>query len=202
MFVSLIDLSFTRSLVANVYGKGGYCCYDPASMFCLEISRVLDGYKDTKSFCRVLRDPQRGLRYWAYAGLVKEHIPSEDDFSNFRGRCGGETYREILAVLVNIAYSLGFLYGSLVASTDGTLFPTFSRFKGCDYFERECQRIEITKLLSRIKRRVNRLLNDPKKIVIGKEYQLRARCPSQRFPKEKKRPLITLFTFSFSYFDQ
>jgi len=47
--------------------------------------------------------------------------------------------------------------GPLIASTDGTLFPTFSRFRGCDYFEKECQRIEITGLLPRIKRRVNRL---------------------------------------------
>lgn len=57
MFVSLIDLSLTRSLVAHVYGKRGYHCYDPASIFCLDISRVLDGYKGTKSFCRMLRDP-------------------------------------------------------------------------------------------------------------------------------------------------
>lgn len=102
---------------------------------------------------------------------------------------------------MDIAYSLVFLSGPLIASTDGTLFPAFSRFRRCDYFEKRCQRIEITKLLSRIKKRVNRLLNDPKKIVIGKEYRVRARCPSQRFPKEKKRPLINLFTFSFSYFD-
>jgi len=201
MFVSLVDLSFTRSLVADVYGKKGYHCYDPANMFCLEISRILDGYKYTKSLCRVLRDPQRGLHYWAYAGLIKEHIPSEDDFSNFRARCGEEKYREILQVLVDIAYSLGFLSRSLIASTDGTLFPTFSRFKGCDYFERECQRIQITGLLSRIKRRVNSYLNHPKEIVLGKEYQVRARCPSQFFPEEKKRPLINLFSFSFSRFD-
>jgi len=153
----IFSSSFARSLVANVYGKGGYHCYDPASIFCLEISRVPDGYKGTKSFCRVLRDPRRGLRYWAYAGLTKEHIPSEDNFSNFRGKCEGETYREILAALVNIAYSLGFLYGSLVASTDGTLFPTFSRFEGCDYFEKECQRIQITGLLSRIKKKSKRV---------------------------------------------
>jgi len=175
MFLSLIDLSFTRSLVADVYGKKGYHCYDPASMFCLEISRILDGYKYTKSFCRILRDPQRGLHYFPLAGLVKEHFPSEDDFSNFRARCGEEKYREILAVLVDIAYSLGFLSGSLIASTDGTLFPTFSRFRGCDYFEKKCQRIEITGLLSRIKRRVNSYLNHPEKIVLRKEYQVRAR---------------------------
>ncbi|MCD6318662.1 transposase, partial [Candidatus Aerophobetes bacterium] len=201
MFVSLIDLSFTRSLVADVYGKRGYHCYDPASMFCLDISRIIDGYKHTKSFCRVLRDPQRGLHYWAYAGLVKEHIPSGDDFSNFRARCGGEKYREILQVLVDIAYFLGFLSGPLIACTDGTLFPTFSRFRGCDYFEKECQRIEITGLLPRIKRRVNNYLNHPEKIVLGKEYQVRARCPSYRFPEDKKRPLINLFSFSFSRFD-
>lgn len=64
MFVSLVDLSFTRSLVADVYGKKGYHCYDPASIFCLEISRILDDYRDTKSFCKVLRDPQRGLHYF------------------------------------------------------------------------------------------------------------------------------------------
>jgi len=148
-----------------------------------------------------LRDPQRGLHYWAYAGLTKEHIPSGDDFSNFRKRCGEEKYREILQVLVTIAYFLGFLSGPLIACTDGTLFPTFSRFRGCDYFERECQRIQITGLLPRIKRRVNRLLNHPEKIVLGKEYQVRARCPSHHFPEDKKRPLINLFTFSFSRFD-
>ena len=144
MFVSLIDLFFTRSLVANVYGKKGYRCHDPASMSCLEISRILDGYRNTKSFCKILRDPQRGLRYWTYAGSVKEHIPSEDDFSNFRAQCGEEKYREILQVLVDIAYSLGFLSGPLIASTDGTLFPTFSRLMGCDYFEKRCQRIQRT----------------------------------------------------------
>jgi len=201
MFVSLVDLSFTRSLVADVYGKKGYHCYDPASIFCLEISRILDGYRDTKSFCKVLRDPQRGLHYWAYAGFIKEHIPSEDDFSNFRARCGAEKYREILGVLVDIAHSLGFLSGSLIASTDGTLFPTFSRFRGCDDFKKKCQRIQITGLLSRIKRRVNSYLNYPEKIALGKEYQVRARCPSQFFPEKKKRPLINLFSFSFSRFD-
>lgn len=201
MFVSLVDLSFTRSLVADVYGKKGYYCYDPASMFSLEISRILDGYKYTKSFCRVLRDPQRGFHYFPLAGLTKEHIPSEDDFSNFRKRCGAEKYREILQVLVDIAYPLGFLSGPLIVSTDRTLFPTFSRFRGCDYFERECQKIQITGLLSRIKRRVNSYLNHPEKIALRKEYQVRARCPSQFFPEEKKRPLINLFTFSFSRFD-
>ena len=201
MFVSLIDLSFTRSLVADVYGKKGYHCYDPASIFCLEISRILDGYKYTRSFCRVLRDPQRGFHYFPLAGLTKKHIPSEDDFSNFRKRCGGEKYREILQALVDIAYSLGFLSGPLMASTDGTLFRSFSRFRGCDYFERKCQRIEITGLLSRIKRRVNNYLNHPEKIVLGKEYQVRARCPSHLIPEKKKRPLINLFTFSFSRFD-
>lgn len=186
MFVSLIDLSFTRSLVADVYGKKGYHCYDPASIFCLEISRILDGYKYTRSFCRVLRDPQRGFHYFPLAGLTKKHIPSEDDFSNFRKRCGGEKYREILQVLVDIAYSLGFLSGSLIASTDGTLSPSFSRFRGCDYFEKECQRIEITGLLPRIKRRAGRLLNHPEKIVLGKEYQVRARCPSHLPRREEK----------------
>ena len=94
--------------------------------------------KDTTSFCRVLRDPQRGLRYWSYAGLVKEHIPSEDDFSNFRARCEEEKYREVLQVLVGIAFSLDFLSESLVTSTDGTLFPSFSRFRRCNYFEKSC----------------------------------------------------------------
>lgn len=89
----------------------------------------------------------------------------------------------------------------LIASTDGTLFPTFPRFRGCDYFERKCQRIQITGLLSRIKRRVNRFLNYPEKIVLGKEYQVRERCSSHLFPERKKRPLINLFSFSLSRFD-
>jgi len=125
MFISLIDLSFTRALVANIYGKRDYHCYDPASMFCLEISRVIDGYKDTKSFCRVLRDPQRGLHYWAYAGLTKEHIPSGDDFSNFRAKCGGEKYREILQVLVDIALFLQVFFPGL--SLPPLMEPCFPR---------------------------------------------------------------------------
>jgi len=157
MFLSLVDLSFTRSLIADVYGKRGYHCYDPASMFSLEILRILDGYKYTKSFCRVLRNPQRGFHYWRCAELTKEHISSEDDFSNFRARCGAGKYREILGVLVDIAYSLGFLSGALICSNERSLFPSFSRFRGCDYFERKYQRIEITGLLSRIKRRVGKL---------------------------------------------
>ena len=201
MFVSLVDLSFTRSLKALVYGKKGYYCYDPASIFCLEISRILDGYKDTKSFCRVLRDPQRGLHYFPLAGLTKEHIPSEDDFSNFRARCGGEKYREILEVSVDIAYSWGFLSASLIASTDGTSFPTFSRFKGCDYFEKKCQRIQITRLLSRIKKRAGRLLNHPEKKFSERRIKLEHGGPSHLFPEKKKRPLINLFSFSFSRFD-
>ena len=36
----------------------------------------------------------------------------------------------------------------------------------------------VLSLLSRIKRRVNKLLNHPEKIVLGKKYQVRARCPS------------------------
>lgn len=188
MFVSLVDLSFTHSLVADVYEKKGYYSYDPASMFSLEISRILDGYKNTKSFCRVSRDPQRGLHYWAYAGLVKEHIPSEDDFSNFPKRCGKEKYREILQTLVDTAYSLGFFSGSLLASTDGTLFRSFSRFRGCDYFEKECQRIEITGLLSRIKRRINNYLNHPEKIASEKSIKLEQNVLLSFFLLRKRNP--------------
>lgn len=62
----------------------------------------------------------------------------------------GKIQREILQVLVDIAYFLGFLSGSLIASTDETLFPIFSRFKGCNYFEKECQRIQTTGLQSMV----------------------------------------------------
>ena len=44
-------------------------------------------------------------------------------------------------------------------------------------------------------------LNHPKEIALGKEYQVRPRCPSHFFPLEKKKPLINLFSFSFSHFD-
>ena len=63
MIASLIDFSFVRSLVAHVYETISPPCYDPASLFLLDLFRHIDGYKAMSRFCEVLRDEDRGRSY-------------------------------------------------------------------------------------------------------------------------------------------
>ena len=55
MIASLIDFSFIRSLVADCYTTIAPPCYDPPSLFLLDLFRYIDGYKDMCRFCEVLR---------------------------------------------------------------------------------------------------------------------------------------------------
>ena len=67
MITSLIDFSFIRSLVADRYSPFGPPCYDPPSLFLLDLFRYIDGYQHMSQFIPLLHDKDRGRVYRAYA---------------------------------------------------------------------------------------------------------------------------------------
>ncbi len=128
MITSLIDFSFVRSMVAHCYAPTGPPCYDPPSLFLLDLFRAIDRFQDMSLFLGILRDDERGRPYRAYAG-IKGNIPCEGTFSHFRARIGEKLYNEIFHVLVHIFHRLEMITFHILAH-DGTLYPTWARYKG------------------------------------------------------------------------
>jgi len=191
---SLIDFSFIRSIVNPRYSPTGFA-YDPVSLFLLELFRYLEKYPDMKTFVQVLRDRERGKHYRLYAGINYPHLPCEGTFSNLRNRLGEELYNQIFHVLVEIAELLGLLSYRIIA-TDGTLFPTNARYKGCTYFSPACEFIEFKAIIETVHRRILYRLNNPEKLVLGKEIRIRVECPSPHFPEEVSRPKVEVLSLS------
>jgi hypothetical protein len=189
---SLVDFSFLRSLVAHKYSLIG-AAYDPVSLFLLELFRYLEKYPDMKTFVEVIHDREKGKHYRLYAGIKYPHLPCQATFTNLKDRLGEELYNQIFHVLVEIAELLGFLSYKILA-TDGTLFPTNARYKGCTYFCDECNSIEFKGIIENVQRRILYRLNNPEKIVPGKQIRVRAECPSPNFPDHVKRPKVKLLT--------
>ena len=69
MITSLIDFSFIRSLVAHRYSPYGPPCYDPPSLFLLDLFRYVDGHQNMSQFLTSLHDEDKGRAYRRYAGL-------------------------------------------------------------------------------------------------------------------------------------
>ena len=136
MITSLIDFSFIRSLVADCYSEYGPACYDPPSLFLLDLFRYIDGYQNMSKFLELLRDNDRGRVYRTHAGIL-DNIPCEATFSVFRARLGENLYNEIFHVLVDIFHQLEMITFNILAH-DGTLYPTWARYKGCTYFCDQC----------------------------------------------------------------
>ena len=191
---SLVDFSFIRSIVAHKYSIFGFA-YDPVSLFLLELFRYLEKYPDMKTFVEVVRDREKGKHYRLYAGIKYPDLPCQATFTNLRLRLGEELYNQIFHVLVEIAELLGFLSYKILA-TDGTLFPTNARYKGCTYFCDECKSIEFKGITENIRRRILYRLNNPERIVPGKEIRIRLQCPSPNFPTHVQRPKVQLLTLS------
>jgi hypothetical protein len=189
---SLIDFSFIRSLVAHKYCPTGFA-YDPITLFMLELFRYLEKHPDMKSFVELLRDPFKGKHYRLYAGVSEGFIPCEATFTHFKDRLGQPLYNAIFHTLVHIADLLGFLSFKILA-TDGTLFPTNAKYKGCTYFCKDCEFIEFQGIIRNVRNRVLYRLADPARIVMGKEIRLRADCPSPRFPSDVKKPKVEVLT--------
>ena len=189
---SMVDFSFIRSIVAHKYKPLG-CAYDPVSLFLLELFRYLEKYPTMKDFVEIIRDRDKGRHYRLYAGIKYPHLPCEGTFTNLKDRLGEELYNHILHVLVEIAERLGFLSYKIIA-TDGTLFPTNSRYKGCTHFCRDCEFIEFKGIIENVRQRVLYRLDDPARIIPGKEIRIKVPCPSTRFPADLPRPKVEILT--------
>ncbi|EFK09603.1 conserved hypothetical protein [delta proteobacterium NaphS2] len=154
---------------------------------------------------KVVRDPERGLVYRDYAGF-SERIPCEGTFSNFRARLGENLYIEIFHVLVDIFRKLQMITYNILAH-DGTLYPTWARYKGCTYFCHQCEAITVENIIDRVKKRILYRLNKINENNLGTEIRVYAPCPSERFPekdkkgKEIKRPKVELFACKLAFSD-
>jgi len=201
MITSLIDFSFIRSLVADCYSPFGPPCYDPPSLFLLDLFRYVDSHQNMSKFLEVLHDKDRGRAYRAYAGISMEHIPSEGTFSHFRIRIGETMYNEIFHVLVTIFHHLEMITFKILAH-DGTLYPTWARYKGCTYFCDQCAWITVEDVVGKVTNRILYRLNNLSKNNLGSEARVYTECPSQRFPEEVKKPTIELFAFRLAFSDE
>jgi hypothetical protein len=197
---SLIDFSFVRSICASAYSSVGGHAYDPVSLFLLQLFQWLEKFPDLKTFLSVVRDEEKGKHYRLYAGLHYPHLPCEADFTHLKDRLGEERYHQIFQVLVEITQLLGLLTFSIL-STDGTLFPSYSRYKGCTYFCDECHSIEFKGLIENVRRRILYKLKDPQRITLGREIKVRVDCPSNRFPEDVQKPKVELMTLSLKVAD-
>jgi hypothetical protein len=200
MITSLIDFSFIRSLVAECYSPYGPPCYDPPSLFLLDLFRHIDGYKEMSRFCEVLRDEDRGRSYRHLAGIKKDNIPCEATFSNFRNRLGASRYNEIFHVLVDIFHQLEMITFNILAH-DGTLYPSWARYKGCTYFCNQCSGIRVEDVIAKVKNRILYRLNNMAEHNLGSEVRVYVDCPSSRFPENVKKPKIELFAFKLAFCD-
>jgi hypothetical protein len=205
MITSLIDFSFIRSLVADCYSIKAPPCYDPPSIFLTDLFRYMDGFQYMSQFLKVVRDPDRGLAYRDYAGFT-ENVPCEGTFSNFRARLGESRYIEIFHVLVDIFRKLQMITCNILAH-DGTLYPTWARYKGCTYFCHQCEAITVENIIDKVKNRILYRLNKVNENNLGSEIRVYAPCPSERFPekdkkgKEIKRPKVELFACKLAFSD-
>ena len=199
MIASLIDFSFIRSLVAHRYSDKGPPCYDPPSLFLLDLFRHIDDHKEMSRFCEILRDQNRGRSYRMLAG-INDHIPCEATFSNFRARLGATLYNEIFHVLVGILNRLEMITFNILAH-DGTLYPTWARYKGCTYFCELCSCIKVDDVIGKVKNRILYRLNHMAEKNLGSEVRVYAECPSNSFPENVKKPKIELFAFKLAFSD-
>lgn len=115
--------------------------------------------------------------------------------SNLKDRLGEALYNQILHVLVEIAELFGLLSYKIIA-TDGTLFHSNSRYKGCTHFCPECKFIEFKGVIGNVRHRVLYRLQNPEKIVPGKDIRIKLPCPSPNFPDDVQQPKVEVLTLT------
>jgi len=156
-------------------------------------------------FLKVVRDEERGAAYRDYAGF-SDRIPCEGTFSNFRARLGTSHYMDIFHVLVDMFHQLQMITFNILAH-DGTLYPTWARYKGCTYFCHDCAAITVEGIRKKVKNRILDRLNKINENNLGSEIRVYASCPSERFPEknrkgqEIKRPKVELFACKLAFSD-
>jgi hypothetical protein len=148
----------------------------------------------------VIRGKDRGNAYRTYAGISMDNIPCEATFSNFRIRLGENLYNEIFHILMDIFRQLQMITLKILAH-DGTLYPTWARYKGCTYFCNQCQSIAGKGALEKVKNRILYRLNNLSNNNLGSECRVYTECPSDRFPEDVKKPKIELFAFRLAFAD-
>ncbi|MCK8604477.1 hypothetical protein K1V27_22510, partial [Syntrophobacteraceae bacterium DRH4] len=129
--------------------------------------------------------------------------PCEATFSNFRTRLGETLYNEILHVLIDIFHQLEMVTFKVLAH-DGTLYPSWARYRGCTYFCDKCPNITVENVLEKVRSRILYRLNSAgsgTESSLGSEARVYAECPSDRFPEDVKKPKIELFAFKLAFSD-
>ncbi|NLT68452.1 MAG: transposase [Acidobacteria bacterium] len=198
LICSTIDFSFIRSIAAVAYSIFGGPCYDPVSLFLLDLFRCLEKSPSVKDFCRVLHDPFRGQIFRRLAGISLDCVPCEATFSNFRNRLGESLYQEIFHALLSIAEETGLVSFNMLA-TDGTLFPSAARYHGCHCFQDSCASISVDNIIQKIRDRVLYRIEDPSRLIPGKESWVSIECPCPNFPEDVKRPKIKMLSFTLEH---
>jgi len=207
----LLDFSWLRYLLADTYSKEGGLCYDPVSLFLLRNFASMDGYTRISQFVSDLNDPEKGNKYLKLSGVNPRNIPCQMTFTNFQQRINQlslknphlRKFEEIFQTLDIIFHKVG-LITCRILSTDGKLFPSFARYKGCTYHQRNsCMNIQAKGIFSRIKQSVSAVLAQYPLIKLGKTYQIKIECPHPNFPQfdtkgnPLKKPKICVFEYCF-----
>jgi hypothetical protein len=115
-----------------------------------------------------------------------DHIPSSGTFSNFRLYLGENLYNEVFHILVDIFHQLEMITFKILAH-DGTLYPTWARYKGCTYFCNQCHSITVEDVIGKVKNRIRYCLNNLADNNLGSEVRVYTECPNTRFPEDVKK---------------
>jgi hypothetical protein len=111
---------------------------------------------------------------------------------------GENLYNQIFHVLVDIFHQLEMITFNILAH-DGTLYPSWARYKGCTYFCDQCDCITVDNVIDKVKNRILYRLDNLSQNNLGSEIRVYTQCPSDRFPEkdkngnEIKKPKIELF---------
>jgi hypothetical protein len=94
-----------------------------------------------------------------------------------------------------------------ILTHDGTLYPTWARYKGCTYFCDQCACITVKDVITKGRNRILYRLNKLSQNNLGSESRVYTECPSNKFPEkdkngnEIKKPRIELFAFRLVFAD-
>jgi len=174
VLMSLVDFTFIRSLVSGCYSRKGGHCHDPVTVFLLDLFAHYEK-KDPKNFVKFLKNNSSACQYRKYAGLPDDEKITDATIGNLRRRIGEEKYNQIFSIMVQIMTELGFITGEIL-TTDGTLVPTYSRYKGCTYACEGCKHIKCKAVSQKIKERIEEICSDQKSTRIGKENRIFVEC--------------------------
>lgn len=191
VLISLVDFTFIRSLVADCYSNEGGRSHDPVTVILLDLFAMEEGMT-IKDFVKIVNHKVTGSKYHDYAGLPDNEIISEGTFTNVRNQIKKERYNQILHILVQIMTELEFITGEII-SIDGTLIPTYSRYKRCNSFCEKCRCIECEGVFQKIRERVEKICSGQDNGLISKENRILIECPNPDagIPKGKKTKILT-----------